>query len=213
MKAIDRWSLPAIIGSFRRADAFIWGGGSLVQDASSLVSPLYYLGLMQLAQLMGLQTIAGAQGIGPLRRQLTRRLTRHILRSCTMVSVRDQGSSDLLSAWAIPHTLAPDPVWAMETDTTVRSVQPQLTVAVNLRQHQTLTPARLAVLTHALIDFQQRSRARILLVPFQMSLDLALAERLQPQLPGSQVVRQKIQKHCVTCLIRWTWRSSCGYMG
>lgn len=189
VKAIDRWSLPAIIGAFRRADVFIWGGGSLVQDVSSQISPLYYLGLMKLAQLMGLQTIAWAQGIGPLKHQLNRRLTRMLLAKCKAVSVRDQGSADLLAGWGIAHTLAPDPVWAMETDRVGRSVPPQPTVAVNLRAHHSLTPARLDTFIQALVDFQQRSHARILLVPFQMSLDLSLAEHLQSQLPGSQLVQ------------------------
>ncbi|MBE9029965.1 polysaccharide pyruvyl transferase CsaB [filamentous cyanobacterium LEGE 11480] len=189
VEAVDRWNLLAIMGAFRRADVFIWGGGSLVQDVSSQISPLYYLGLMQLAQLMGLQTIAWAQGIGPLHSQLNRRLTRGVLRKCIAVSVRDQGSADLLTGWGITHTLAPDPVWAMETNSAVRSVQPDLAVAVNLRQHRTLTPERLAVLTQALIEFQQTSRAKMLLVPFQMSLDLDLGLALQQQLPGSELVQ------------------------
>lgn len=188
VEAVDRWSLPAVIGAFRRADWFIWGGGSLVQDVSSRVSPLYYLGLMKLAQIMGLRTIAWAQGIGPVTRGVNRRLTRHVLQKCAAVTVRDRGSADLLTGWGIEHILAPDPVWAMETDSMMRSVQPDLTVAVNLRQHRTLTPERQATLTQALQQFQQQTQAQILLVPFQMSLDLALAQALQRDLPGSAVV-------------------------
>jgi polysaccharide pyruvyl transferase CsaB len=189
VEAVDRWNLLAVLGALRRSDTFIWGGGSLVQDVSSRVSPLYYLGLMQLAQWLGLATIAWAQGIGPLKSRFNRRLTRHLLKRCAVVTVRDRGSADLLTGWNIPHTLAPDPVWAMETDSTVRSVQPEMTVAVNLRQHRSLTPERLAVLTAALVEFQAQSRSRILLVPFQMSLDLDLATDLQRQLPQSEVVQ------------------------
>jgi polysaccharide pyruvyl transferase CsaB len=189
VEAVDRWNLAAVLGAMRRSDTFIWGGGSLVQDVSSQISPLYYLGLMQLAQWLGLDTIAWAQGIGPLQSQFNRRLTRHLLKRCAVVTVRDRGSADLLTGWNIPHTLAPDPVWAMETDSTVRAVQPEMTVAVNLRQHRSLTPDRLATFTQALVEFQAKSQARILLVPFQMSLDLALAEELHQHLPQSEVVR------------------------
>jgi polysaccharide pyruvyl transferase CsaB len=189
VEAVDRWNLGAVLGALRRSDSFIWGGGSLVQDVSSRVSPLYYLGLMQLAQWMGLKTIAWAQGIGPLQRQFNRRLTRHLLKRCAVVTVRDRGSADLLTGWGIAHTLAPDPVWAMETEAIVRPVQSALTVAVNLRQHRSLTPSRLAVLTAALVEFQAKSRSRMLLVPFQMSLDWDLAQDLQRQLPHSEVVQ------------------------
>jgi polysaccharide pyruvyl transferase CsaB len=189
VEAVDRWNLGAVLGAMRRSDTFIWGGGSLVQDVSSKISPLYYLGLMQLAQWLGLKTIAWAQGIGPLHGRFNRRLTRGVLKRCAVVTVRDRGSADLLTGWNIPHILAPDPVWAMETDVAVRAVQPEMTVAVNLRQHRSLTPERLAILTQALVEFQANSRSRMLLVPFQMSLDLDLAEELQRQLPGSAVVR------------------------
>jgi polysaccharide pyruvyl transferase CsaB len=189
VEAVDRWNLGAVLGALGRSDALIWGGGSLVQDVSSKISPLYYLGLMQLAQLMGLKTIAWAQGIGPLQSQFNRRLTRHLLKRCAVVTVRDRGSADLLTGWGIGHTLAPDPVWAMETAAIERAVQPEITVAVNLRQHRSLTPERLATLTQALVEFQAKSQARILLVPFQMSLDLALAEELHQRLPRSEVVR------------------------
>jgi polysaccharide pyruvyl transferase CsaB len=188
VEAVDRWNFFAVLGAMRRANIFIWGGGSLIQDVSSQISPLYYLGLMQLAQLLGLKTIAWGQGLGPLTRPLTRRLTRRLLRRCTAVSVRDRGSADLLSQWQIPHTLAPDPVWAMETDSPIRSVQPQLTVAVNLRQHHSLTPDRLTTFTQALVEFQRRTQAHILLVPFQYSLDFDLAAALVRQVPGSELV-------------------------
>ncbi len=65
-----------VLQVLRRSDAFIWGGGSLMQDATSVLNPFYYGGLMGLAQQLGLKTIAWAQGIGPLQRSLTQRLSR-----------------------------------------------------------------------------------------------------------------------------------------
>lgn len=115
--AYDRKNLTQVLTALRRADAFIWGGGSLMQDATSLLNPFYYGGLMALAQRLGLKTIAWGQGIGPLQRSPTRWLTRHCLRHCTAVSVRDQRSFALMQEWNIPATLAPDPVWALAPDT------------------------------------------------------------------------------------------------
>ena len=113
--ACYRKSFPQVIQALQQADVFIWGGGSLMQDATSALNPVYYGGLMILAQRMGLKTIAWAQGIGPLRRSPTRWLTRHCLHHCTAVSVRDQRSAELLKTWAIPVTCAPDPVWALSS--------------------------------------------------------------------------------------------------
>ena len=112
----DRKSLTSVVQALRRSDVFIWGGGSLMQDATSPFSAFYYGGLMKLAQAMGLTTIAWAQGIGPLNRSLTRWLTQQALKDCVGVSVRDRGSAALLDQWGISSVLAPDPVWAMESE-------------------------------------------------------------------------------------------------
>jgi polysaccharide pyruvyl transferase CsaB len=169
----------------RNSDVFIWGGGSLIQDVTSAASPLYYGGLMGLARQLGLKTIAWAQGIGPLKRELTRRVARQSFAGCMAVSVRDRGSAELLTDWQIPFILAPDPVWALDS-IPVKGLWdlPAPRVAVTLRSHSTLTPERLANLTRALVNFQKATQTCILLVPFQASQDLSIAEAIQSQLTG-----------------------------
>ena len=50
VEACDRMSPFQVLQAMQKADLFIWGGGSLIQDATSAASPLYYSGLMGLAQ-------------------------------------------------------------------------------------------------------------------------------------------------------------------
>ncbi|MBW4665572.1 MAG: polysaccharide pyruvyl transferase CsaB [Chroococcus sp. CMT-3BRIN-NPC107] len=185
VKACDRNSLPQVIQALRQSEVFIWGGGSLMQDATSAISPFYYSGLMTLAQVMGLKTIAWAQGIGPLNRPLTKFLAQKNFSNCNAVSVRDRASAALLTNWQVSCTLAPDPVWALESVAVNRLWDlPAPRVAVTLRSHPQLTPARLATFTRALADFQKATQTCILLVPFQPSQDLAIAQAIQPHLPG-----------------------------
>ena len=66
VECYNRMAVLQVIKALRSCDAFVWGGGSLIQDATSSISPLYYGGLMALAQVMGLKTVAWGQGIGPL---------------------------------------------------------------------------------------------------------------------------------------------------
>lgn len=182
----DRFSFFQVLRAMRSSDAFIWGGGSLVQDVTSTVSPFYYCGLMGLARKLGMKTIAWAQGIGPLKRELTRRITRLSVAGCAAVSVRDRGSAALLHEWNIPFIMAPDPVWALDSKP-VKGLWdlPAPRVAVTLRSHPSLTPERLAALTNALVSFQKATQTCILLVPFQASQDLSIAQSIQAQLPGS----------------------------
>ncbi|MDA0265575.1 MAG: polysaccharide pyruvyl transferase CsaB [Cyanobacteria bacterium] len=190
VETCPRKSFGAVLTALRQADAFIWGGGSLMQDATSALNPIYYGGLMAIAQLLGLKTIAWAQGIGPLNRAWTRWLTRKLLRGCTGVSVRDQASAKLLATWGIAATQAPDPVWALTGETVADLWQiPAPRVVVALRAHPWLTEARLAQITEALVTLQQKSQVAIALVPFQPSHDLPIAEAIQPHLPGpSQIL-------------------------
>ena len=185
----DRKNPLSVLQALRQSDVLIWGGGSLMQDATSALSPYYYGGLMVLAQQLKLKTIAWAQGIGPLNRTLARRLARRTFAGCTGVSVRDRGSATLLSNWQIPCTLAPDPVWALDA-TPVPGLWdlPAPRVAVTLRSHPQLTATRLANFTRALIDFQKATQTCILLVPFQRTQDLAIAQAIQPQLPGANQI-------------------------
>ncbi len=181
VEARDRMSIPTIIKSLRDCNALIWGGGSLIQDSTSAISPFYYGGIMALAQKMGLKTIAWAQGIGPLKRAQTRWMALQTFSNCTSVSVRDNASAALLREWKVPHFLAPDPVWALESKPTPGLWDlPAPRVAVTLRSHPQLTASRLERLTRALVDFQKATQTFIILLPFQKAQDYAIAQAIQP---------------------------------
>jgi polysaccharide pyruvyl transferase CsaB len=184
VEAHDRFSLLPVLQALGSCDALIWGGGSLIQDVTSTISPFYYNGLMAIAQKRNMKTVAWAQGIGPIKGSVTKWMAKQNFTGCTKVSVRDRVSSALLHEWQIPHILAPDPVWALQAKPTPGLWDlPAPRVAVTLRSHPSLTPTRLENLTQAIVDFQKATQAFILLLPFQKSEDLSLAEEIQPRLP------------------------------
>ncbi len=184
VESIDRQAPHQLWRAIAGADALIWGGGSLIQDITSIQSPFYYGSLMTLAQTLGKITIAWGQGIGPLQWGITRRWARSLFRGCTGVSVRDRASAHLLTDWAIPHTLAPDPVWALEAAPLTRPISlPHPRIAVVLRPHAQLTATRLRVITEALRQFQAITQCSLLLLPFQPSTDLAIAQNIHQHLP------------------------------
>jgi polysaccharide pyruvyl transferase CsaB len=191
VKACDRNNFLAVLKLLQQSQVFIWGGGSLIQDSTSALSPWYYCALMLSARLMGLKTIAWAQGIGPLHRPQTQWIARQAFRSCTAISVRDAGSLEWVERWRRTATFAPDPVWALEA----LSIQeldelPGPRVAVVLRSHPQLTPDRLNTMIQSLKALHDRTKAFIVLVPFQLSQDLMVAQTIHTQLPDiSYIVR------------------------
>jgi len=183
VEASDRRSVLALVKTLKQSDIFIWGGGSLMQDATSFRNPIYYGGLMGLAQGLGLKTVAWAQGIGPLNRSLTKWITKTAFSKCDRISVRDSGSAQLLANWQINSVIAPDPVWALKSQPMEGLwTKPAPRIAIMLRSHPQLTPNRLSCLIQAIKYLQKSTGAFILLIPFQPSHDKEIAVKIHAAL-------------------------------
>lgn len=105
VKAAARMNPWDILRSVRRCDMLISGGGSLLQDATSNRSILYYLLVLRLAQLMRKRTFIYSQGIGPIASPRNRRLTAKVLRRADGIVVRDAKSRRLLLELGVPAHL------------------------------------------------------------------------------------------------------------
>jgi polysaccharide pyruvyl transferase CsaB len=200
---MDPWGVKQCLSEAR---AFIWGGGSLLQDRTSWQSPLYYLSLMGWAQQFHLITLAWAQGIGPLQYFWSRGLSRRCLQACTAISVRDQSTHQLLNTWKIAHVMGSDPVWLLRGKSF--DAQPQAreaTIALVLRAHPQLTSSRFACLTQALQQVQAETHSTILLVPFQWqdpdhSPDVEIAYQIQKSFPKkSEILLLQDPRHLRQC--------------
>lgn len=169
-----------------KKDLFIWGGGSLIQDITSIKSPLFYLGLMILAQLKGLKTVAYAQGIGPIKTPFIQWLTKQVLKKCSGVSVRDRDSAKLMEKWGIKYIIGADPVWALSAKINPNlNLLPSPRIGVNVRScngavrsNSSLNEAKLEIIIQSLKQLQQQTSANIILIPFQESKDLEVCQKI-----------------------------------
>lgn len=96
VSSINRWNLFQIISELKSASLFVSGGGGLIQDSTSLRSPLYYLGMIQLAKKFCPVAVVG-QGIGPIRNRLIQALTQRVLADVELLTLRDHASREFLS--------------------------------------------------------------------------------------------------------------------
>lgn len=93
VNAIHRLNLFLILDKLNKTGAFISGGGGLLQDVSGMsLSISYYLGLILLARLFKIPCIIYAQGIGPVKRKLNKKIIRLILSKVNLIVVRDEPS-------------------------------------------------------------------------------------------------------------------------
>lgn len=113
-KSINRNSLKEIKKALSESEIFILGGGSLIQDSTSVRSLFYYCELIRLAHRSGCKVMLMGGGIGPLKH---RRYAAEALRLCSYISVRDEYSKSILDEMNIPSALTADRILSLEGDT------------------------------------------------------------------------------------------------
>lgn len=96
VQAVNRWNIKEVWQALRECRLLISGGGSLLQDVTSSRNVLYYLGIVQLAKMMGKKVMFYAQGVGPVSRRLSQEAIRRVVNQVDLITVRDEASKALL---------------------------------------------------------------------------------------------------------------------
>lgn len=113
VKSINR-TFKALRKALRKADLFILGGGSLLQNVTSTKSLLFYLLQILAARFAGRRVFLYAQGIGPINGRFSRFITVSCLKKCAGITLRDQESAAFLEEIGLKKklTVTIDPVLA-----------------------------------------------------------------------------------------------------
>lgn len=90
--AVNRWRPVQVARALRASDLLIAGGGTLLQDRTSLRSLAYYVAVILLARQMGRKVMLYANGLGPLGTDPGRWLARQALEAADAVTLRDRRS-------------------------------------------------------------------------------------------------------------------------
>ena len=91
IKTVSRMNIFSIIKEFCSAKLLISGGGTLIQDATSTKSLLYYLGIIYLAKKMGLKVMMYANGMGPIKKKNFKRVKK-VLDKVDLITLRENES-------------------------------------------------------------------------------------------------------------------------
>ena len=103
IRAEDRMNFSALRAVMRESDLLLSGGGSLLQDTTSVRSLLYYLWVARVALNASIPLMFYAQGMGPLRRNMSRTLVRMVANRAASITVRDESSARLLAAIGVTN--------------------------------------------------------------------------------------------------------------
>ena len=112
VNGVKRFCLTNILKEISSCNFLIFPGGSVLQDVTSLKSLIYYLGLIFLALLFKKKVILIAQGFGPVKNTLARKLTYKILKKVSLITLRDEKSYDDLMRNGVLAEHTADLLWA-----------------------------------------------------------------------------------------------------
>lgn len=191
----DRRSLKAVLGALRRCDALLLGGGSLLQDATSVQSLVYYCLLMLAARLQRKPVLLWGQGLGPLRRPVSRLLVRGALPLASAISWRDEASALLAKRLGSRnHAVGSDPVWAYPKRPWRGAKGP---IVLCWRPLKTLAPNGWCAYLDALALLVERSGRELVWLPFHRMQDRDLLQRLQQICPVPKLLLERSREVAV----------------
>lgn len=178
VKAINRLNIFSFFSELYKTDLLISGGGGLLQDITSFWSPLYYLGIIFLAQTFGKKTFLYAQGIGPLKSRLIHWLAGTILNHMTKLTVRDEESKNFICRLGINHfrvQTTADPVFSLELPTLAKESIERKRFGFVFRK---ISPEEQKIWAEAIDQIHQNLDTEIILIPFQEREDYPIAKKI-----------------------------------
>lgn len=190
VNSIHRFSALDIFKAISSAELFLSGGGSLLQDVTSKRSLLYYLAVLATAICLGKKVMLFAQGIGPIKSQFMRKLTKCVCSSADLITVRDNDSLYELRRLGIPESkveLTADAVLTMPAEKKdfgrallnkfyVPEGKMLIAVAVRKWSEDDSYLLEIAKAADKLIDSRN---AHIVMLPLQYPLDIDACRRVQ----------------------------------
>ncbi|MCK9268256.1 MAG: polysaccharide pyruvyl transferase CsaB [Alkaliphilus sp.] len=126
VRAISRNKYIDLIKAIKESDIIISGGGSILQDATSARSLIYYLAIIYLAKMLGKKTMFYGNGFGPITKPFNKKLAKYIVNKVDIITVRDHQSKEEIEALGVKKdiTVTADVTFSMNlpSDELVRTI-------------------------------------------------------------------------------------------
>lgn len=173
VKSVKGFDLKKVVDTIKDTDILISGGGSLLQDVTSLKSLVYYSLIIALGLLFNKKVIIFAQGIGPINNKFAQIVVKNLLKLCSLVTVRDENSLKLLENWGVNAILVCDPIYSLE----VPCQEKANVVGIQLRDFKTMNYNLLQKL--AMLISTKFSDKKVEIFSLQETQDLELCKKFE----------------------------------
>lgn len=190
LPAVPRMKLDAVAATLRECDLLLSGGGSLLQDTTSVRSLVYYLWIARMAFRLGKPVMFYAQGMGPLHRPISRLLVRLVANRAAFLTVRDEPSAQLLKRIGVTNPnleVTADPAFALSPapDAQIDALCTKFgipldgpLIGVALRPWGGTGAAPLDSYARLLNELHRQTDACVVLVPMHSADDISFAQQV-----------------------------------
>ncbi|MDR7433742.1 MAG: polysaccharide pyruvyl transferase CsaB [Armatimonadota bacterium] len=199
VRAIPRAHPMSLLKALARCTLFLSGGGTLLQDATSWWSPLYYLGVLAGGLALAERTAIYAQGFGPLRTRAIRVLARWLLDRVDLITLRDEDSRVAIQELGVRRPgiyVGADPAFLLDPVHPGRVEEILASEAIDPIRPRIMVAARpwggdfLPGFLEGLREASNRLDALVVFLPMHRAYDLSLAEELAAAIgPRARVIR------------------------
>lgn len=173
VRAVKSFDIKKVIDEIKSCDILISGGGSLLQDVTSLKSLVYYSLIIAFALLFNKIVIIFAQGIGPINNKFAQVIIKNLLKKCNLVTVRDEKSLFLLNKWGVNAKLVCDPIYSLN----IKPQEKTNSVGIQLRDFKTMNYNLLQKL--ALLIITKFPEKKVEIFSLQEAVDLVICKKFE----------------------------------
>ncbi len=198
VNAVNRYNIFTVVKAISGCDLVISGGGTLIQDATSTKSLMYYLAVINIAKMLRRKVMMYANGIGPLTSFKNIESTRKVLDKVDLITLRDENSQKELEKIGItgPEVrLTADPAFMVEPNESGKSIlenygvpKDMALMCVSVRKWKN-NPDNFEEEMAAFCDYAYEKYGLFtVFLPMQPKLDFEIASRIKSAMKNRSVV-------------------------
>ena len=184
VNAIKRDNPFALIKALISCKMLLVGGGTLIQDATSTKSLLYYLYIIKAATMLGKKVMLYSNGIGPLKDE-NRSITKKILDKVDVITLRDELSAKELQALGVKKPkikLLSDCAFGLSVNLSKQAFREKDYFVVSVRDFKNLDKSFCDTLA-SVCDYMSKTYSLTpVFVPFQKSKDKKICAEIMEKM-------------------------------
>ena len=196
--SVYRYNPFLILWHISKCNLLISGGGTLIQDATSTKSLLYYLTVIKIARFFKKKVMLYANGIGPLKSFKNIEKTKNVLNSVNLITLRDKNSLWELERIGVTKPrieLTADPVFLLEKNSDAQKVfeiynipKGKKLMCISVRQWKENPPDFVKIVA----DFCDYARDKYdiytVFLPMQIGVDYQIALKIKNAMKNSSTI-------------------------